>query len=57
MFSTNTSDKYYKITNVDIESSSVTLWGCGDFNAIDLVVFRIPTITNVAPISSSVITG
>ena len=45
-----------RVTNLDISSSS-TVWGCGDFNLLDLLIFTVPISSNVVPTSSAVITG
>ena len=56
IYAGSTTDQAKRITNLDISSTS-TVWGCGDFNLADLLIFTVPISTNVVPTTSAVTTG
>ena len=45
-----------RVTNIDISSMS-TVWGCGDLNLLDLLIFTVPISSNIAPTNAAVTTG
>lgn len=45
-----------RVTNLDISSTSV-VWGCGDFNLVDLLIFTVTIKSNIVPATSDVTTG
>lgn len=57
VFATTTIDVNKRITNLDIEPVTSHLWGCGDFNSVDLLIFKLPQLTTMAPSASSMVTG
>jgi hypothetical protein len=56
IYAGSTTDTAKRVTNIDVTSTS-TVWGCGDFNLLDLLIFTVPISTNVVPASSAVTTG
>jgi hypothetical protein len=44
------------VTNLDVSTTSI-VWGCGDFNLADLLIFSVPISSNSVPLPSAVTTG